>query len=511
MKKTVTVGLMLIFIASLFATNGMNMIGYGARSSAMGGFSLGLIDVNSTNTNPAVISFINQRKMDVTLGLLIPKVKFENSLNDLESEKKVFPLPNFSYVNGNENKCTWGLAFYSQGGMGATFKDVKHNIFRNYDMNPQTQDDAFIDDLEYHSMIGFMKITPSLAYKINDNFSVGLAPNFGYATMEMKMPYSMDAAVMKGVADPESGMTFGDMFGAPMDQGGLGYEEVTAYADMGDAISAYGFGARLGASYKLNDMVSFGVAYGSKSSLTFEGEAKMDMTAQFGQAYERMVSGALMQMGITDISAATSEEIQQASQGVGNQFGGMGIDMSLGMVADYDVEVQMAWPQEFGMGMSFTPNPKLLLGIDVKWINWKEAMDEFKMKFTEGSNANINTMMGSEDIKLSMPLDWDDQIVIALGAEYRMNENIALRCGYNYANNPVPEETIIPIFPAVIENHATLGLGYELTEKLGIDAAYEMNFEKEVEVGNSIIANEYENSTQSLSENVVHLGLRYKF
>ena len=269
MKKLITIGLMVVFTVSIFATNGMNMIGYGARSSAMGGFSLGFIDVNSTNTNPSAISFINQRELDVSLGLLMPKVNFKNSLNDLEAESNIFPLPNFSFVNGNENKFTFGLAFYSQGGMGATFKDVKHNVFRNYDMNPQTQDDAFITDLEYQSMIGYMKITPSLAYKVNDNFSVGIAPNFGYAMMEMKMPYSLKPAIMKGVANPETGMTFGDMFGAPMEQGGLGYEEVTAYADMGDAVTAYGFGARLGASYKVNDMVSFGLAYGSKSSLTF--------------------------------------------------------------------------------------------------------------------------------------------------------------------------------------------------------------------------------------------------
>lgn len=502
MKKLITIGLMVVFTVSIFATNGMNMIGYGARSSAMGGFSLGFIDVNSTNTNPSAISFINQRELDVSLGLLMPKVNFKNSLNDLEAESNIFPLPNFSFVNGNENKFTLGLAFYSQGGMGATFKDVKHNVFRNYDMNPQTQDDAFITDLEYQSMIGYMKITPSLAYKVNDNFSVGIAPNFGYAMMEMKMPYSLKPAVMKGVANPETGMTFGDMFGAPMEQGGLGYEEVTAYADMGDAVTAYGFGARLGASYKVNDMVSFGLAYGSKSSLTFEGEAKMDMTAQFGQAYERMVGGALQQ-GAADLETAQNM--------VNQQLGGMGIDMSLGMVSDYDVEVEMAWPQEFGMGMALTPNQKLLLGIDVKWINWKDAMDEFKMKFTDGTNQNINAMMGSEDLNLSMPLDWDDQIVIALGAEYRMNNNIALRCGYNYANNPVPEETIIPIFPAVIENHITLGFGYQLSEKLGFDAAYELNLEKEMEVSNSINANEYDGSVQSLSENVAHLGLRYKF
>lgn len=502
MKKNLIIVIVLVAISFLFATNGMNMIGYGPRSSAMGGFSLGLWDdVNSVNTNPGAISFIKNKQFDLNLGLLIPKVNFENSLNDVEGESQIFPLPNFSYVHGTNNPITFGLGVYSQGGMGATYKDVKHDVFRQYDMDPMTPDDPYIGDLEYHSMIAYFKIMPTLAYQVNPQFSVGLSPSFGYSMLEMKMPYSIMPSEMAGVINPQNGMTFGDMFGAPMDQGGLGYEEVTAYADMGDGATAMGFGARIGASYLVNENFSLGFAYSSKSTLTFEGDASMDMTAQFGQAYERMVGGA-MEAGAPDLATA--------QQGVNQNLSDMGIDMSLGMISDYDAEIEMSWPQELGIGFAYKASSKLLLGADLKWIAWKASMEEFKMKFKNGNNQNINTMMGSEDLELSMPMEWDDQYVIALGAEYAINPMFDIRAGYNFGNNPVPEETVIPIFPAVVENHITMGLGVNINQRLSLDMAYELNLNKELEVNESKIANEYNNSTSSLSENVLHFGISYK-
>lgn len=503
MKKSLVILLILVTASMLFSTNGMNMIGYGPRSSAMGGFSLGLLDdANSVNTNPAAISFLKNRQLELNLGLLIPKVNFENSLNDVEGESEIFPLPNFSYVHGSKSNYTFGIGVYSQGGMGATYEDVKHDIFRQYDMSPMTSDDPYLDGIDYHSMIAYFKIMPTFSYQINPQFSMGVSPSFGYAMMEMQMPYSILPSDMHGIANPENGMTFGDMFGMPMTSGGLGYEEVTAYADMEDAATAMGFGARVGASYAVNDELSLGLAYSSKSTLTFEGEASMDMTAQFGQAFERMVGGALQQ-GAPD--EATAQQM------VGQQLAGMGIDMTLGMVSDYDVEIEMSWPQELGLGFAYKATPRLLVGADLKWIGWKDSMEEFKMKFKDGTNQNINTMMGSEDLELSMPMEWDDQIVIALGAEFAVNPMLDLRAGYNFGNNPVPEETVIPIFPAVVENHITMGFGVNVNPQLSFDMAYELNLNKDLEVETSKIANEYNGSTSSLSENVLHFGVSYNF
>ncbi len=514
-KRFLLTMLTLAFITALsipaLATNGMNMIGYGARMSAMGGASFGMRgDSNLMNTNPAAITSITGRRIDAGIGLLMPSVNFKNSLNDKDADSAIFPLPSIGFVSNNEDSpWAWGVGLYAQGGMGATYKDMKHPMFRAYDATPLTVNDYV--GQEYHSNIAYMKLAPTVAYEISPDLSVGAALNIGYAMMEMKMPYSLPALAMQGQIPGMGGMTYGQMFGASMDQGGLGYDEVTAYADMGDAVTATGYGFKLGVQYRLLEKLTIGASYSNKATLDFEGEVSMDMSSQFGDAYDRMVMGALMQ-GAANPQNPTEAELNAAHQGVGVQLQNMGIDMSKGMAAMYDVDIEFSWPQEFGFGAAYEASDRLTIAADVRWINWKDSMDKFVMKLSGGSNPNINAMMGTPggDMEISMPLKWDDQVVFALGAEYLATDTLALRAGFNFGNNPVPEKTVIPIFPAVVENHITLGAGYRISEKVSIDAAYEFVVSKSLDAGDSIIANEYDGSSSELGENTLHFSVGYE-
>ncbi len=494
----------LLITNSSFATNGMNMIGSGARMSAMGGASQGMIgDPHLMNANPAGITSMTGHNLGLGIGLLMPGVHFTNTLNDVDADAATFPLPSFSYVMGKDD-CDWtvGLGFYTQGGMGATFPELKHNIFRAFDNDPRTQD-AFVPQ-EYKSSIAYMKVTPTAAYQLNDQFSAGLSLNIGYSMMELAMPYSIDpVAKMVGQVPGMGGMTFGQMFGAPPAQGGLGYDEVTALADLGDGVTATGFGAKFGLQYKANDQLTFGLSYASSTTLTFSGDAIMDMNSQFGDAFERMVGGKMQQNPDSSLASLQGMVMQDLTN--------MGIDMMAGMTANYDAEIEFSWPQEFGFGAAYVVNEKLLVAADFKWINWKDAIEKFAMDFTNGDNANINVMMGSPDIQLEMPMNWEDQIAFGLGAEYMATEALALRFGFNHGANPVPENTVIPIFPAVVESHVTLGFGYQLNEKLGFDFGYELVLPKELESDVSIIANEYDGSTSELKENIIHLSATIRF
>ncbi len=486
------------------ATNGMNMIGFGARMSAMGGVGQGFSgDANLMFANPAVLAGFDGQQFAGGVGLLMPKVNFTNDYNDVEGESQMFPLPNVAWANGlGDNPWAFGFGVSTVGGMGATYKDVNHPIFVDYYDNQMEH--GYIGQ-EYHSQIAMMRFTPSVAYNVSDNFRLGLGLQIAYSTLQMAMPYSMDPLAMQG--DTGMGRTFGDLFSAAPNPdpmiGGLGYDEVTAYADMKDGATATGYGANFGFQYDLNDNITFGFSYTSQTDLTYEGDASMDMNSQFGNAYERMIMG-WMNNGFSQAAAIDS---------VNMQLVGMGMDMSLGMADTYDAEIAFAWPQQIGFGAAVELSENFTIGLDVGWINWSATMEAFEMTFSGGTNENINTMMGTPDgnIELEMPLNWDDQIVIGFGAEYWLNDSFAFRGGFNYASNPVPENTLIAIFPAVVESHVTLGLGYWLNPAFGVDLGYEYVLGNDPAVKNSIIANEYNDSVSELSENVLHLTLVYNF
>lgn len=519
MKKLVFSLLMVAL--TLSATNGMSVIGLSSRAASLGGTNLILNSPHNISCNPAVMGFATESSVAFDLGLMIPTVHFTNDLNDTDSDDQIFPLPTLSYLHKSSNsKFNFGFSAFAQGGMGATY-DLKHDLYYTID---QTTGQMFKDSLntqKYHSQIAYMKMVPAVSYNVNKDFSIGLAPSIGYAMLEMKMPYSMPTSAMNGAIPTAAlqgfpgGSTFGDMFAAPNTQGGLAYEEVTATADMEDGVTAIGYGATIGFNYRVSDDFIVGLTYTSASTLTFEGDAEMDMTQMFGDAYGRMMENTIGYMAangmIADPQNPTPEEMAQAQGMVDGGISAMEIDMQKGMVAEYDAEVEMSWPQQLDLAIRYAPTKNTTIYSNIKWINWEGAMDRFKMTMKNGSNSNINKMMGSEDIRMDMPLNWEDQIVFAVGVEQTINEMFIGRLGYNFGKNPVPEETVIPIFPAVVEHHITAGFGIALNKKIDIDFGYEFVVENEVEADQSIIANEYDGSKSSLSEHLLHFGLKYNF
>jgi long-subunit fatty acid transport protein len=50
-----------------------------------------------------------------------------------------------------------------------------------------------------------------------------------------------------------------------------------------------------------------------------------------------------------------------------NQFAGMGIDLSKGAIADYDLEVELTFPQVIGFGFAYTLSKEFTLSGDFEW------------------------------------------------------------------------------------------------------------------------------------------------
>lgn len=134
-------------------------------------------------------------------------------------------------------------------------------------------------------------------------------------------------------------------------------------------------------------------------------------------------------------------------------------------------------PQSVGFGAAWSPSSKMLLEVNMKWLNWSDA---------KGYDV----------------LGWDDQMVYALGVQYRPVPSLALRAGYNYGKNPIKGrsfngdgivkvegkdvnaygfETLRVIgFPAIVEHHLTLGAGYNLTEAVALNIGYMHAFETSI-------------------------------
>jgi long-chain fatty acid transport protein len=493
MKTRLLILVLFLSAGNLFATHGTRMVGFNAMSIGRGGAGLATFDNTSLMmTNPAGLSFLGSTAIEGDFSLMVPGLHFTNTLNDAEGATNYFPVAMLAYADAPKDRdWSWGIGAFTQGGMGADFS-LEHSLFRNQDGSYNLQ--------TYHSKLAIMQGGPSFSYKLSPEFSAGVSLHLAYGMMEFGMPFSLPPSMMQGVVNPGTGMTFGDMFAAPPAQGGFGYAEVTAAAAMNN-LKGFGFCGKIGFAWEISPDVSIGLAYTSPLTLSFKnGTAAMDMTAQMNDAFGKAVAGYMAQN--------PSSTAQQAQAAVMQQFSQMGIDLAEGVVAQYNLEAKLKFPQSLGAGVSFAMTHDLRIAADVEWIDWKDAFDNMSLSFSGGSNTNINTMLGnSGTFSLDFPMQWTNQVAVRTGIEYLLNTDLTLRAGYAFGNSPVPETTVFPVFPAVVENHVMAGASYRITPSFTIHGAVEFALKKsEAASSQSILAQEYNNSTSSLSENIFHIS-----
>jgi long-chain fatty acid transport protein len=133
--------------------------------------------------------------------------------------------------------------------------------------------------------------------------------------------------------------------------------------------------------------------------------------------------------------------------------------------------------------------------------------------------------------------------VVGIGAQFKPIKKLALRLGYNYGNNPVRphknfvgatmgpqgpvpnmttiQGTAIPTyyfetfrtigFPAIVENHITSGIGYDVTERFAINVGFMYAFENSITATGTNLALQPTNIRSRLSETGVDFGLSWRF
>ena len=476
-----------------------------------GGTSIGFFDSPELMmTNPAGISFLEKSSINVDFSLMAPKTHFKNTLNDVNGDNNYYPLPSAGYIQKyKDSKFTWGVGFFTEGGMGADFS-LKNALYRSQTFGYNSADSTYFpvkgdySDQSYHSKFAVMNGGLSGAYKFSPEFSAGITAQLVYSLMEFKMPFGLNPSIMKGNPNGMPTTTFGQLFSMSPALGGFGYSEVIASADMQN-LNVVSFNGKLGLAWKPSNKLSFGLTYTLPTTLTYKnGKATMDMSKQFEDAMGRAVMGFYSQPG------THGAPLDTAIKYIGMNFAAMGIDLSKGMYAEYDLEVGMKLPQSIGFGLSYVPSSTVRLGLDFEWINWSSAFDKMTIKLTNGTNSNINKMMGSTDINIDFPLNWKDAILLKVGGEFDVAKQVTLRLGYAYGSNPIPESTVFPVFPAIVENHLTFGGSYKFSDKFSLSLAFETALNKSLTATNpSLVQSEFNNSTSELSTILAHLSFKW--
>lgn len=114
--------------------------------------------------------------------------------------------------------------------------------------------------------------------------------------------------------------------------------------------------------------------------------------------------------------------------------------------------------------------------IDAQWSVSAEAQYTFWSTFDE-----LRVTSSGTPVSVTQE-DWDDQIFLALGGEYRMDDKWTFRAGVAYDETPINDTFRTPRIPGGSRYWLAVGASYEVNEWFGIDAGYTHIFVEDTEV-----------------------------
>ena len=112
------------------------------------------------------------------------------------------------------------------------------------------------------------------------------------------------------------------------------------------------------------------------------------------------------------------------------------------------------WPDIHRAGVAFHQGA-WTVGLEASYIKWAAAFRSIDFRV---DRTIITTPFGNNIPNLTFQQFWEDQRVFSIGVEYRP-DTTALRVGYNEGRSPLRGGAINPIFPAITERHASVGMG----------------------------------------------------
>jgi long-chain fatty acid transport protein len=428
------------------ANNGPQFIGFSAESTALAG---------SGHVAIADTSAINTNPAALSL---IQGTRFDVTAGVLQA------FLHHSDAFGNNNVAGQNN-LYALGNLGAATRlaavpglTVGAGIFTQGGFGSDYRNlmTAFGTRDDTSSFFRYLKFAIALSYEVTDKLSFGIAPSVGYSDVSLRLFPGTSVLPSPGLPNGFAGFSIRDRCARNGGLGGLG----------DDCPSDVVFGVKVGAMYRALPWLTVGATYTSPTKFNYtNGQASVNFSA----------------------------------------FG-------LGTV-NYDARVAgIKWPQQVDVSMAAKPMEQFTVALTTSWINWATINN------VEITATNPNNPLAPAQVNLTLPFNWKDQVVIALGLSYAViqepswkdKDRLVLRAGYNYSNNPIPKETLSPLWPLIVEHHFAGGFGYRFTEKWAYDLAGIYGLKNSVTYTNSSLPFG-PNATESISGYYVYNTVSYRF
>lgn len=319
--------------------------------------------------------------------------------------------------------------------------------------------------------------SPTIAVQLTDTFSAGFSVNFNYSGMGLELP----------IREPHEAIFF---LGSPFIQGTFcnpdGTAKSAAESDLPVRVDVcstevppftqFGkltfevdqnivLGYNMGFLWEPQPWLSLGLSYNSSIKVDMDGYFKFPIHDPFKTfLYNFHGSDILATVGSVlenlDLKLPSAEEVITDAQGPLN--------------VSYEI------PQRWNAGLSLQVTPKLKWNFDVRWTEWS-TFATIDLKFGQdvsllkwGTIADMVGTGGSNGISpnsVNYKIALRDVTYWGTGIEYRWNDQLVLRAGYEDRPSAVPEESPNAFIPMSDGKLMSVGFGLDLKGDRHIDFA----------------------------------------
>ena len=418
-----------------------------AQGNAFAGVSAGG-DISAMFFNPAVMTQFQETQFSFGGTYVGLSAKFENASASRTPVLQGLGFFNAPVTGANLNTIS-GPSSHGNAAISAVLpefnimysltKDLKLGLSLNVPFGLTTEYDSnWIG--RYHALKSDLRtidIAPSLAYRVNDQFSFGVAFIARKADAELSngVDYGTALALKVGGGLAAAGLSTvppGPGQNSPVANVAMGAPNAT-FGTPGFATpgawdgqaglkgDAWGYGWKAGFTWEPSKDFRLGVAYQAAMTMTLKGDA----TFQFPSS-----------MPATDLAALNAA-------GLHNGRG----------------QADLALPATASVGFNWNVAPDFALQGEVARTTWSR-FNELRVKFDTGAPDSVTDE------------SWNDTTFVSLGGTWKLNQDWTLRAGVAFDKSAVDDAHRTPRIPDNDRKWASFGFTYAFSKKAAIDVGY---------------------------------------
>lgn len=466
-----------------------------SQGNAFAGVSAGTGDISALFFNPAVMTQFDGSQFSFGATYVGLSAKFQdatatrtNALTGLGFNFAPVTLANLNQISGptNHGNAAVSAALPEFNIMYSVNKDLKLGLSLNVPFGLTTDYDSnWIG--RYHALKSDLKtidIAPSVAYRVTDTFTFGVAfvarkadaeltnaVDYGTA-LALKVGGGLAAAGVSTAPNPAyngNSLAAQIAMGAPnASLGTPGFAIPGAFdGKAGLKGNGWGYGYKVGMTYQPSETFRLGLAYAAAMTITLKGDATFQFPAN---------------MPATDLGALNAAGLRT----------GKG-------------QADLPLPATTSLGFDWKVNPTFSLQGEVARTTWSR-FKELRVKFDTGTPSAPDSITAE---------NWNDTTFIALGGTWKLSETWTFRGGLAFDKSAVDDAHRTPRIPDNDRKWVSLGLSYALSKKTSFDVGYSRLFIADGKVnltaaGDNITRGNLSGTIKS-SINILGASMRYSF